>query len=64
MKANEYKVLCDAIERGIDYGWRRAYKHDDNPTAATIKQHIEDALLNEICEYFIFEDNAESKEVW
>lgn len=54
MKVNEYKVLTEAIERGISYGWNRAYKHTDNPTADAIKTQIEDAIMQEICEYFDF----------
>lgn len=54
MKVNEYKVLTEAIERGISYGWNRAYKHTDNPTPDAVKTQIEDAVLQEVCEYFDF----------
>ena len=32
MKANEYKILEECVERGVDYGYQRAFKHTDNPS--------------------------------
>jgi hypothetical protein len=61
MRVNEYRVMCDAVERGIDYGWNRAHKHDDDPLPETIKHHIEEAILNEICEYFEFVEEVEKE---
>jgi hypothetical protein len=31
MKPKEYIVLSDAVERGVEYGWNRAYKHTEDP---------------------------------
>jgi hypothetical protein len=56
MKANDYKVLIEAIERGVAYGHSRAYKHDDKPTDDIVKMCIEDAVITEILEWFDFDD--------
>ena len=54
MQVKEYTVLTDCVERGVDMGMSRAYKHSDTPTLDYIKRQIEDAVLVEICEYFDF----------
>jgi hypothetical protein len=56
MKANEYKLLVRCIEDGVQYGWNRAHKHTDEPDEELIKQQIEQAVINEICEWFEFPD--------
>jgi hypothetical protein len=65
MKANEYLILSDCIERGVNAGWRRAFKHWDVPAEVAewleehedhIKDSIDIAVKNEICEYFKFEE--------
>lgn len=62
MKINTYKVLSDAIERGIDSGYIRAHKHTDTPSERQIKNEIYQYVMNEICEYFNF-DGADDTEV-
>jgi hypothetical protein len=56
MKANTYKILTDAVERGIQYGWNRAHKHTDTPDDREIRQQIETSVMSEICEYFTFDE--------
>jgi hypothetical protein len=56
VKIRAYPVLCRAIEEGVTYGWRRARKHMEMPDEETIKDHIATAVLNEVCEYFNFDD--------
>jgi len=57
MKANEYKILCDCVERAVEYGYNRAFKHTDKPDHYVITHEMYQAVLNEICENFNFEDN-------
>ena len=64
MKAKDYAVLCRAIEDGIAYGLTRAdkYAEADPLTEAQrerVADKLEEAVLNEVCEWFDFDDNAE-----
>jgi len=52
MKPKTWKVLQQAVETGVSYGWGRAHKHDDSPSEDAIKQAIEQAVLAEISEWF------------
>lgn len=55
MRANEYKILCECVERGAQWGYRKAHKHTDNPSSETICSSVADAILLEISEYFEFD---------
>lgn len=55
MKANEYKVLSEAVEEGVSYGYQRAFKYSDDPTPDAIQAAIVDAVMLQVCEYFYFE---------
>jgi hypothetical protein len=57
MKAKEYKLMSECIERGTAFGLSRAYKYYDPPTKEQIQQYVEESVMNEICEYFNFEDD-------
>jgi hypothetical protein len=63
MKANDFKVLDDCIEKGIDYGFMRFYKYHDleisNEQEISLKQQIQEGVLNQICEYFNFENDGD-----
>lgn len=56
MKPNEYLILSECVEDGINLGYTRAHKHTDTPTEQQIKEAIEQAVMSEICQYFLFED--------
>lgn len=56
LKVNIYKVLQDSIEIGIDAGYRRAFKHTDNPSEEHIKSEILNYIMLQISENFIFDD--------
>lgn len=59
MKANDYRILARCVEDGIEAGHRRAFKHTDSPSQEHVNDAIRDAVMAEICEWFIFEDVAE-----
>ena len=52
------RVLEEALDRGIAYGLRRAYKHrsdgPDEETMQAVKEAIHDAVDNELYEWFEF----------
>jgi hypothetical protein len=59
MKPKTYTILQDRIASGIELGWRRAHKHDENPDPTQIQNAIGQAIMGEINEYFTFEDDEE-----
>ena len=56
MRVRTYEVLRRAIEDGVATGWRRAHKHTDEPTAEVVQDQIVTAILNEVCEWFAFDE--------
>ena len=59
MKVNIYAVLSMCVEVGVEQGWNRAHKHSDTPEEYYIRQCIEDAVLNMICEYINIDDDGD-----
>jgi hypothetical protein len=65
-----YRIIEDAVESGVAYGIRRAYKHTDNPSETALQENIEHAVMNALSEVIDFEryefikpeDEASSKE--
>lgn len=56
MKPRSYPILVQAIESGALYGYRSAFKHKENPDEADVVHSISNAILNEISEWFSFDD--------
>ena len=56
MRAKSYEILSRAINEGIAYGWTRAHKHTDKPSADAVKDELERAVMSAICEVFDFDD--------
>lgn len=54
IRARSYEVLRRAVEEGTAKGWRQAHKHADTPAEEDIREAIESAILDEICEWFEF----------
>ena len=59
MKPNAYKLLERCVEDGVSYGYNRAHKHTDSPSQAQIEDQIIQAIMNEICEWFDFNETEE-----
>ena len=55
MKPKILPVLEMCIENGLTIGYRRAFKHNDNPTEEQIFGNIREAIVNELYEWFTFE---------
>lgn len=55
MKVKMYPLIEHIVESGIDAGWNRAYKHTDTPIEETIKQCIEQHIMQGFDEYFEFD---------
>jgi len=56
MKANWHKIVEHCVEVGIERGWNRAHKHQDDPEPEQIKQQIELAIWDELYEWVNFVD--------
>lgn len=58
MKAREYIIMLEAVERGVLHGISRHNKHRDIPVAEdpALVEHIVTNVMHEISEYFIWED--------
>lgn len=55
MKPKPHLVLEMCIKNGIDRGWTRAHKHFETPPENLIKQETEEAIWQEIWEWFDME---------
>jgi hypothetical protein len=60
MKPNSYKVLLHAVEIGVALGVSRAFKHDENPSFDQLTETVEQAVVDQICEWFEFEPDFNS----
>ena len=49
-------VLEMCVDAGIERGWHRAHKHNDDPDEQTIKNEIALCVMGEIYEWFNFEE--------
>ena len=56
VKINAYRIIDDAVERAVTYGYRRAHKHADRPTEQHIVQEIQRAVMNDLCEILKFDE--------
>lgn len=49
-----YDLVAKAVEQGVECGYRRAHKHA-KPTPESLREHIYDAVMSELCDTFDFE---------
>ena len=56
MTPNHYKLLLRCVEEGLKLGYNRAHKHNDTPSDQMLFDAQEQAIMNEIHEWFDFED--------
>ena len=58
MKPKFRLILEMAIDEGVSTGYYRSFKHDEDPTPEAIIEHIQDAVMGKIYEYFDFEEET------
>ena len=56
MKPKFRVILNQAIEEGVLLGYRRAFKHNEDPSEEVICETIEECVMSQIYEYFTFSD--------
>lgn len=59
MKPRTLPVLEMCIESGTRHGINRAYKHTDEPSREAIEENVTREILNEIHEWFKFEEDKD-----
>ena len=59
MKPKFLPVLEMCIENGLTYGYRRAFKHNDNPSEEQITHSIRESIMHELYEWFDMENIGE-----
>lgn len=57
MKVNEYKLIEKCVEDGSLFGLNRAFKYNDAPTDQEIVDEIVAAVMQELCEWFDFDQH-------
>ena len=51
----KFRVILDqAIGEGVKIGYRRAFKHNEDPSEDIICETIEDCVMSSLYEYFTF----------
>ena len=56
VRFNAYAIIDQAVENGIECGYRRAFKHSESPDEFTIKSEVQTAVMNALCEVLEFGD--------
>jgi hypothetical protein len=56
MKVKVERVIEDCLNSGINLGWNKAHKHLDDPSEGLIKDAIHDCIMEQIYEYFSFDE--------
>ena len=56
MKPKFRVILEQAIEEGVLLGYRRAFKHNEEPSEEVICETIEECVMSAIYEYFTFDN--------
>tara|TARA_R110002126_G_scaffold157613_6_gene305093 strand:- start:435 stop:614 length:180 start_codon:yes stop_codon:yes gene_type:complete len=59
MKVKMYPLIERLVDEGIEAGWNRAHKHTDAPIEETIKNCIQEYIMNGFDEAFEFNQEAE-----
>ena len=52
MQPKTHYALEQAVREGVEAGYRRAFKHVEDPTEIQITETIQAAVLNSIYEWF------------
>ncbi len=59
IKVNTYRIVSDAIERGLALGYQRAFKHTETPDKEAILESQERSVMECLDEYLTFGDDDE-----
>jgi len=62
LKPKTYRILTEAVENGVKYGYHRSYKHTDDPDPDQMQDTIIQAVMNEIFEWFDVDDHLTTRD--
>lgn len=57
LRLRSFIIVDNAVAEGVNYGWRRAHKHTDNPDESTIIYEIQHAVMLALEEIINFEED-------
>jgi len=58
VRIDAYKIIDDAVESGVRYGFSRAHKHVEVPSKEHIIEEIHRQVMNSLCEILIFDEET------
>lgn len=59
MKPKYHKIFTNLIQDGVEYGWTYSHQYTNTPSKESVKQAILDHIINELDEWFVFEENED-----
>ena len=59
IKLDTYALLERAVEEGVAYGYRRAYKHNDKPDGEAFIREIIRAVMGSLSDIVVFNDDPD-----
>jgi hypothetical protein len=60
VRFHAYNIISDAVERGVNRGLMRAYKHTNEPDSDHIAEQVEQAVMGELCEVLDFDTERDN----
>lgn len=61
MRAREYPLLKQTIDRTMKHAWTRAHQQDAEPSEDRVIAFLAEAMLAALCETFVVEGAPEGK---
>jgi len=58
VRIDAYKIIDDAVESGVRYGFSRAHKHADSPSKEHVIEEIHRQVMNSLCEILKFDEES------
>lgn len=56
IKLRTYNIISEAVNNGVNYGYKRAHKHTDTPDEDSIIGTVYHEVMNSLCEIIDFGD--------
>jgi len=55
VRINVYKIIDEAVENAILYGYSRAHKHVEQPSRDHLVEEIHRQVMNSLCDILVFD---------